>query len=385
MNSKVLADLLIVDDTPNNLRLLSSMLTEKGYKVRKAVDGKGALKAIEVAKPDLILLDIRMPEMDGYQVCQILKADARTQDIPVIFISALDETVDKVRAFNVGGVDYITKPFQAPEVLARVANHLQIHQLQQQLEAQNTQLQGEIVERQKAEAGLKVLLHAVSHDLRNPVTGMLMVFKNLLKRDSFTLTRSMVERMADSCDRQLNLINSLLETQRSEIWGVLLKCESLSLLALMEQLAADWEPLLSQNQASLEYQFPPSLPLIHGDRQQLWRVFENLFANALKHNPPGLKLTVGVTVEGDVVRCTVGDNGTGMSPRQCETLFQPYTRGDREKRKSGLGLGLYLCSQIIHAHGGEIGVDSVQNQGTQFWFTLPIEVQTLDRSSSSII
>lgn len=381
MNSKVLADLLIVDDTPNNLRLLSSMLTEKGYKVRKAVDGKGALKAIEVVKPDLILLDIRMPEMDGYQVCQILKADARTQDIPVIFISALDEAVDKVRAFNVGGVDYITKPFQAPEVLARVANHLQIHHLQQQLEAQNIQLQGEIVERQKAEAGLKVLLHAVSHDLRNPVTGMLMVFKNLLKRDSFTLTRSMVERMADSCDRQLNLINSLLETQRSEIWGVSLKCEPLSLLALMEQLGADWEPLLSQNQASLEHQISPSLPLIHGDRQQLWRVFENLFANALKHNPPGLTLTVGVTVEGDVIRCTVGDNGTGMSPQQCETLFQPYTRGDREKRKSGLGLGLYLCSQIIHAHGGKIGVDSILNQGTQFWFTLPIEVQILDRSS----
>jgi two-component system sensor histidine kinase/response regulator len=262
-------------------------------------------------------------------------------------------------------------------VLARVANHLQIHHLQQQLEAQNTQLQGEIVERQKAEAGLKVLLHAVSHDLRNPVTGMLMVFKNLLKRDSFTLTRSMVERMADSCDRQLNLINSLLETQRSEIWGVSLKCEPLSLLALMEQLGADWEPLLSQNQASLEYDIPPSLPLIHGDRQQLWRVFENLFANALKHNPPGLTLTVRVTVEGDVVRCTVSDNGTGMSPQQCATLFQPYTRGDREKRKSGLGLGLYLCSQIIHAHGGEIGVDSVLNQGTQFWFTLPIEVKVL--------
>jgi signal transduction histidine kinase len=145
----------------------------------------------------------------------------------------------------------------------------------------------------------------------------------------------------------------------------------------MEQLGADWEPLLSQNQASLEYDIPPSLPLIHGDRQQLWRVFENLFANALKHNPPGLTLTVRVTVEGDVVRCTVSDNGTGMSPQQCATLFQPYTRGDREKRKSGLGLGLYLCSQIIHAHGGEIGVDSVLNQGTQFWFTLPIEVKVL--------
>jgi len=374
MNSKVLADLLIVDDTPDNLRLLSSMLTEKGYKVRKAVDAKGALKAIEMVKPDLILLDIRMPEMDGYQVCQILKADARTQDIPVIFISALDETVDKVRGFNVGGVDYITKPFQAPEVLARVANHLQIHHLQQQLEWQNTQLQAEIVERQKAEAGLKVLLHAVSHDLRNPVTGMLMVFKNLLKRDSFTLTRSMVERMADSCDRQLNLINSLLETQRSEIWGVSLQCEPLSLSTLTAQLGADWQPVLNQDQATLEDRISSNLPLINGDRQQLWRVFENLFANALKHNPPGLTLTLNATVEGDFIRCTVGDNGTGMTQQQCETLFQPYTRGKQENRKSGLGLGLYLCSQIIHAHGGEIGVESVLNQGTIFWFTLPIQL-----------
>ncbi len=372
MKNGTLADLLIVDDTPNNLRLLSSMLTEKGYKVRKAIDGKAALKAVEAVIPDLILLDIRMPEIDGYQVCEILKADQRTQDIPIIFISALDETMDKVRAFQVGAVDYITKPFQAPEVLARVANHLKIHQLQQALEAQNAQLQEEILERHKAEAGLKVLLHAVSHDLRNPVTGMLMVFKNLLKRDSFTLTRSMIERMADSCDRQLNLINSLIETQHSEILGVSLDCTPLNLELFIIQFIADWEPIFSQSQAQVHQEIPRNLPSIYGDRHQLWRVFENLFANALKHNPPSLTITLSAQIENTFIRCSIHDNGIGMSSEQCTTLFQPYTKGNLEKRKTGLGLGLYLCSQIIQAHGGKIGVESQINQGTTFWFTLPL-------------
>ncbi|MDJ1182610.1 hybrid sensor histidine kinase/response regulator [Roseofilum casamattae] len=372
MKRKTLADLLIVDDTPNNLRLLSSMLAERGYKVRKAVNGKSALKVVEVVLPNLILLDIRMPEMDGYQVCERLKQNKRTRDIPVIFISALDEAMDKVRAFEVGAVDYITKPFEAPEVLARVANHLQIYQLQQQLEAQNARLQEEIVERQKAESGLKILLHAVSHDLRNPVTGMLMVLKNLLKRESFTLQRSMVERMADSCDRQLNLINSLIETQHTEIWGISLDCQPLALLPLVEQLAADWEPILAQNGASLQHNLDINLPEIYGDRNQLWRVFENLLANALKHNPPGLTITLSASVVGEFIRCSIRDNGVGISAQQLATLFQPYTMGQIEKRKTGLGLGLYLCAQIARAHGGDIGVESQLQQGTEFWFTLPI-------------
>jgi len=128
------ADILIVDDTRANLRLLSKMLAEQGYQVRPVPDGALALAAARAEPPDLILLDIRMPEMSGYQVCERLKADARTRDVPIIFISALDATQDKVSAFAVGGVDYVTKPFQNEEVLARVATHLALRRLQESME-----------------------------------------------------------------------------------------------------------------------------------------------------------------------------------------------------------------------------------------------------------
>ncbi len=150
------ANILVVDDTPDNLRLLSTMLTQLGYEVRRVINGQTALKTAQAAPPDLILLDIMMPDMNGYEVCQHLKASEQTRDIPVIFISALDEVIDKVKAFAVGGVDYITKPFSEEEVFARVENNLTIQRLQKQLIEQNTHLQKEIFDRQKAESALRL-------------------------------------------------------------------------------------------------------------------------------------------------------------------------------------------------------------------------------------
>jgi len=150
--------LLIVDDTPDNLRLLSTMLESQGYQVKRAISGKFALEALQITKPDLILLDVNMPEMNGYEVCKELKSRWETREIPVIFISALDNVVDKVKAFDVGGVDYITKPFQFEEVLARIRNQLSLRELQKQLTEQNTRLQQEIKDRQKAEEKLQLLL-----------------------------------------------------------------------------------------------------------------------------------------------------------------------------------------------------------------------------------
>jgi signal transduction histidine kinase/CheY-like chemotaxis protein len=147
-------DILVVDDTPANLQLLSHLLTQHGYKVRAVLSGAQALTAARAALPDLIMLDIRMPEMDGYQVCERLKADERTRDVPILFISALSESEDKVKGFQVGGVDYITKPFQSAEVVARLETHLTLRRLQQKLEAQNAQLQAHMAERERAEADL---------------------------------------------------------------------------------------------------------------------------------------------------------------------------------------------------------------------------------------
>ncbi|MEA5418963.1 diguanylate cyclase [Spirulina sp. CCNP1310] len=155
-------DILIIDDTPNNVRLLSTLLTNHGYEVRGVINGEIGLRAARSAVPDLILLDISMPKLSGYDVCEALKADPLTQAVPVIFISAFNEVGDKVKAFEVGGVDYITKPFQWAEVLARVQNQLKICLLQKQLQARNTQLHLEIQERAKAE----VALHAANEKLQ---------------------------------------------------------------------------------------------------------------------------------------------------------------------------------------------------------------------------
>ena len=420
-------NILIVDDTPENLRLLSNVLTERGYKVRSVINGAMALMGAKAAPPDLILLDINMPDMNGYEVCEALKADEQTREIPVIFISALDEVLDKVKGFAVGGRDYITKPFQLEEVLARIENQLTIRNLQQQLQEQNQRLQQEISDREKAEQALRVFLHSISHDLRNPVTGMLMVLKNLLNRPWSVVSRdvpperlsgvgseqepttdteqgtiplrSTLERMATSCERQLNLINSLVESHEYEVWGVPLECQPVSLHQLTQRLVEEWQPMLKSNQATLKNLVSAELPPLYADPNQLWRVFSNLIANALKHNPPGITLTLSAEVinqelgererrQGEVensqsnnqqpttnnkmLRCCVADDGVGMTTEQCDRLFELYTRGTSIRRTAGLGLGLYLCRQIITAHGGEIGVITRPKCGASFWFTLPV-------------
>jgi CheY-like chemotaxis protein len=151
-------DILIVDDSPENLRLLSALLKAQGYQVRQSINGQLALRAAQLNPPDLILLDISMPQMDGYEVCKHLKSSEQTRDIPVIFVSALDREVNKVKAFEIGGVDYITKPFHLKELVIRVHNQITLQRLQHQMKEQNTRLQKEIAERQRAEEEIKFLL-----------------------------------------------------------------------------------------------------------------------------------------------------------------------------------------------------------------------------------
>ncbi|MCC3433953.1 MAG: hybrid sensor histidine kinase/response regulator [Microcoleus sp. PH2017_05_CCC_O_A] len=375
-----LADILIVDDIPANIQLLSQVLIEHGYKVRKLISGERALKAVELQVPDLILLDIKMPGMDGYEVCRQLKASEATCAIPVIFISALDDVFDKVKGFEAGGADYIIKPFEPVEVLARVSAQLKMQRLQQQLRcanvqlaAQNVQLSQEIQERQQAEANLKMLLHAVSHDLRSPLSGMSLLLRSRLNdaASNIAIDRRTVEVMVQSCSRQLQLIESLTATQQFDIKSDSLAIKPLSLATLVQNILIERLPILNQHRVKVKQLFAADLPLVNADAQQLWRVFGNLIDNAVKYNQSGFILTVEANKEGKMVRCTVADNGAGISPQQCARLFEPYTRGVGVSLRQGLGLGLYICRQIVEAHGGEIGVDSELGKGAMFWLTLP--------------
>jgi two-component system, sensor histidine kinase and response regulator len=412
--------ILVVDDNPTNLSLLFDLLSDEGFKVLVATDGEGAIAQVGYIKPDMLLLDVMMPGIDGFETCRRLKANDLTQDIPVIFMTALSAISDKVKGFDVGAVDYITKPIDREEVLARLKTHLTIRKLQKTLQNQNLALQKEISDRIAAESALRIFLHAVSHDLRNPVMAMLMLLRHLLRgvttghlgqsnhpltevketaiaSKSAIVPKSTLEKMAQSTERQLNLINSLLESHTNDIKGIVLHRHPHVLSQLVEGVISDLEPLLDENRATFTLAIASNLPLVLIDPTQVCRVWQNLISNALKHNPPGLHLTIDATIydtssennqNADILLrpeasasesplspmllCRITDNGIGMTPAQCQNLFNLYVQVNQPQQTLGLGLGLYICRQIITAHGGEIGVDSKPNVGSQFWFTLPI-------------
>jgi len=267
-------------------------------------------------------------------------------------------------------------------------------------------LMEDITQRKQAQESQRLFIHALSHDLRNPVAGMLMVLKNWQTKtgDAIAIPRSVLDRMIQGSEQQLRLINSLLEVHAGELGGLVVHCDRVDLRAVVEAAAADLEPLMNEAQATFKNLVPDDLPAVNADTTQLWRVFSNLISNALKHNLPGLNLTVSAQIitakqikinqsktkqdieklpitdykfpitnsQNSMIYCTVEDDGVGILPEQCEHLFDLYVRGYQSRHSVGLGLGLYLCRQIIGAHGGKIGVISSPGAGAIFWFTLPL-------------
>ncbi len=288
------------------------------------------------------------------------------------------------------------------ELVRAIADSLEIaiqqSQLYAQVKALNASLEQQVQDRTaQLEASLQSIqdlsqlkddfLHAVSHDLRIPITGMVLVLKNFLAKaaDSVTVSRSILERMVDSGERQLQMLDSLLEAHFSDLHGIPLQRESMNLGQLVAAVGQDLAPLVGQNQATLRNRVPLDLPMVYADSLQIRRVLENLISNALKHNPPGVELVleagaIGAMGAGDGrgawVRCDLRDNGAGMDSAEGAELFNRYRRGQRGRRSQGIGLGLYLCRQIITAHGGDIGVSTALGQGSTFWFTLPVQPTT---------
>ncbi|MGK7956981.1 MAG: MASE1 domain-containing protein [Crocosphaera sp.] len=246
--------------------------------------------------------------------------------------------------------------------------------LEKQVEHRTAQLQEKIREVQELHDMKAVFLQAVSHDLRTSIMGLLMLLKNLQHRtgDSLTLSRAILDRMINSSDRQLSLINALSEDHFSEQRPLMIHCEPLSLSNFVDNLNQEWEPLLQQNQAHLDVNIAHNLPLTYCDKEKLHHVFDHLVTNALKHNPPGIHLSIDIKVEQEMIYCCLIDNGVGMCEKQCSQLFKLYLRSLHDRRRTGIGLGSYQCRQIVEAHGGKIGVKSTPGSGSQFWFTLPV-------------
>lgn len=380
LTKKYKGDILLVDDTPDNLRVLTSLLEKEGYRVRKTLNGSMALIACESSLPDLILLDILMPEMDGYEVCRRLKASEKTKNVPVIFISALDSTRDKVNAFKVGGVDYISKPFQAEEVIARVSHQLTIQQQHRQLIEQNIQLQklNEAITRYneeiaKSNAELEQFAYMASHDLQSPLQVALGYADMLLWKYESNLNDEMkryVGEIIKAGKRMQQLIQDLLAYSRLGAQPPQLQAADCK-IALAEAL----NNLREEISASGAIITHSDLPIVNGDPTQLMLVFQNLISNAIKFRrpevTPQVKISAELKSENQEWLIAVSDNGIGIESKHFELIFEVFQRLHPHTVYPGTGLGTSICKKIIERHGGKIWVESEVGVGSTFYFTLP--------------
>ena len=359
-------EILIVDDTPDNLRLLSAILSKRDYVVRKALDSRQAISSVKADAPDLILLDIKMPEVDGYETCIALKADPEFSAIPIIFISALDDAVDKVKAFSVGGADYVSKPFQEAEVLARIEHQLRLRDLQSQLEFQNQEL---IQSNQE----LEQFAHIVSHDLQQPLQSMMgyakiigMQYPDLPDTEAHRYLQNILE----AGDRMHRLIHDLLSYAKAEQMPeafVPLDCNAILVTAMN-----DLSGLIEQSGANITV---TTLPTILGNETQLVQLFENLLGNALKFSKsdtlPKIHIGCSSTEDGDWI-LSFQDNGIGISTKDIESIFQRFHRIHSNHEYPGSGIGLATCKKIVENHKGTIWVESKVGEGSSFYIKFPM-------------
>ncbi|MEC4894992.1 MAG: hybrid sensor histidine kinase/response regulator [Oscillatoria sp. PMC 1051.18] len=425
-------DILVVDDTPDNIRFLSTMLTEQGYNVRKAINGQMALTAVQAVLPDLILLDINMPGLDGYEVCKQLKQNEKTNPVPVIFLSALDDTEDKIKAFKVGGVDYITKPFHFEEVLARIKNQLTIKQLQSQLKEQNQQLKETLTELKSAQAqlihkekmvSLGKLVAGISHQLNNPISfiaGNLDFTRNYIQdllqlikiyQQEYPQPTEIIKEAIQEIDLEfisadLEKVLGSIQAGSERISTIILALRIFSRLNESEIKSVDihqgidsslllLQHRINQQDKDLEIEVIKNyseLPKVTCYASQLNQVFLNLLNNAVdaleskftKGFPETTKPTIWIDTELDdrtSVLVRIKDNGCGISEEVKAHLFEPFFTTQPGGKGSGLGL-LTSYQIVVEKHNGKLSFNSQVGQGAEFIVEIPIELVKLSSSRS---
>jgi two-component system, sensor histidine kinase and response regulator len=368
--------IMIVDDSPANLQLLEEMLHRQGWRVAEFPRGAMALRSATQNPPDLILLDIMMPEMDGFEVCRRLKADETLKEIPVIFISALDDVDNKVKAFSQGGVDYVTKPFQEEEVLARVKIHLSLRRMQMDIEAQKQEIQNSYERLRELEDHRDKLVHMIVHDMRSPLTGILgnaQLLEMDLKGTGHDKLASNVEEILITGRILKAMISTLLDISRMESNEMPLERESCDLRNVISEALASLGGLVKET--TIVYEPPSKAVTAFCDSEITRRIIENLTANAIKFTGKNGEVRIGLSQEESGAKVTVSDTGPGIPPEYHKRIFEKFGQvaARQEGKKYSTGLGLTFCKLAVDAQGGRIGVHSEVGKGSAFWFTIPYE------------
>jgi len=384
---------LIIDDNPTNLEILVSYLGELGFEIIVARSGMSGIKRAKYTQPNIILLDVMMPGIDGFETCRRLKADDKLKDIPVIFITALTDVEHKVKGFQIGAVDYVTKPIQQEEVLARITAHLRLRDLTERLQIQTTKLleanhrlQEEVRARQQAEeslarqakelarsnAELEQFAYVASHDLREPLRKIKSYTQLLEKRYKGQLDAradKYITYIVNSTSRMQRLITDLLTYSR--VGRLELALDPTDMNLLLKQVQSDLGLMIKESHALIT---SDSLPTVMVIPSQISNLLQNLIGNSIKfrrEEPP--QIHVGVEQIGNEWQFSVRDNGIGIEDEYAERIFIIFQRLHTRTEYSGTGIGLAICKKIVERHGGSICMQSQFGKGTTFYFTLPID------------
>lgn len=396
MINKIERDIiLIVDDNQTNLDVLFEFLREEGFKVLVATDGETAIEQLEYIKPDIILLDVMMPGIDGFETCRILKSKQTTQDIPVIFITALSDTVDKVKGFQMGAVDYITKPFQHEEVLMRVQTHLTIRKLQKQLQEKNEELAAlnrnlenlveqktkQLIEQEKT-AIIGRLTQGMIHNIKNPLQTIMTSLDMIELRAAEIGCEEVFKKYCNFIDAAAGKINNIIEnlmvkSRKDEM----AEPQLLNLNDLVEnELQFFSANLYFKNHIKTKVILDKNLPCLWLNYSYISQVFHNLIDNAIHAmwKKSLQEITIVTRQDENNIYLDVQDTGCGIAPENLSKIFDPfYTSKPAKDEESevgaptGTGLGLYTCLELLKPFQGEIKVTSEVGKGSVFTVVLP--------------
>ena len=370
--------ILVADDVPANVELLFDQLDTLGFRTVAAYDGPSAVAAAFAHKPDLCILDVSMPAGElgvddrstGFEVCRRIKRDPRTARIPVIFVTALNDTTDRVKAIEAGGDDFLTKPHNRLVLGARVRSLLKLKAATDALEASYLRLRN--LEKLRDD-----LMKMIVHDLKTPLTSVLATTEMMLDGDFGPVSDEQRQALGDAegkAEDLLALIDDLLEVARIEDTSLRLELTPIAPGAFVSELAHEWGMRLQQARASVTVDVADDVPVFEADRALLKRVFSNLIQNALTHAGRGVELRLAVRGDADSVLFTVADNGPGIAPEYHELIFRKFERVKSASAPSARssGLGLAFCKLAVEAHGGRIWVQSRTGEGSAFHVLLPL-------------
>jgi two-component system, sensor histidine kinase and response regulator len=363
--------LLVVDDDETNRDVLSRRLRRQGHGVTTAANGRDALRAMREAAFDLVLLDIMMPDMDGYEVLGHIKADHRLENIPVIMISALSEVQSVVRCIEAGAEDYLAKPFDPTLLRARIGASLEKKRGRDREAVLFEQLQHNYKRLQEVEKLRDDMRNMIVHDLRTPLTGMIVGIEMLSKHGALNESQQEMIDLAGGGGRTLlGMINDLLAVEKMESGASELQYAAILAGQLIAASIAQVASLAQMEQTTIVTEIDRELPPFEGDAGMLERTMVNLLGNALKFTRGGT-VTVGAGRDGERIRFFVRDTGSGIPADAFDRIFEKFGQLDSHSRV-GTGLGLAFCKLAVEAHDGRIAVESESGVGSVFSFTIPL-------------